>query len=145
MKCRYKYCKYGGEVKKEDSIQEGKSYYHKQCYEEKNDKKAIEEYYIVNFPSCIISVLRKVINQLIYDKKLDTKFILYMLKYIKKNDKPINNPFGLLNYCTNTQIIEEYKKKKILEKYKKIGKLKSDDDSVKFTYKISDKKDTDII
>ena len=34
---------------------------------------------------------------------------------------------------------------KVSEEYKKIGELKSDDNSVKFTYKISDKKDTDII
>lgn len=149
IKCKYSYCKHeANEVAKEDAIKEGNCYYHKDCYKEKTLKKEIEEYWNDNMPSASLQILRKVIKQLIYDKKAPADFVLFVLKHINKNNKPINNPFGLINYCGNKDIRELYKKMIINQKY---TKLKSEDNNeiyiekVNFTYKPSNKKITDII
>lgn len=149
IKCKYSYCKHEtNEVTKEDAIKEGNCYYHKDCYKEKILKKEIEEYWNDNMPSASLQILRKVIKQLIHDKKAPADFVLFVMKYIKKNNKPINNPFGLINYCGNKDIRELYKKMIINQKY---TKLKSEDNNeiyiekVNFTYKPSKKKITDII
>lgn len=149
IKCKYSYCKHEtNEVTKEDAIKEGNCYYHKDCHNEKILKKEIEEYWNDNMPSASLQILRKVIKQLIHDKKAPADFVLFVMKHIKKNNKPINNPFGLINYCGNKDIRELYKKMIINQKY---TKLKSEDNNeiyiekVNFTYKPSKKKITDII
>lgn len=149
MKCKYKYCKNGGEVEKDKAIKEGSSYYCSQCYEEKNLKREIEEYYINNLPQTTLVLLRKVVNQLINEQKRSAEYVLFVLKHIKSNNKTLNNPFGVIGYCNNGYIEEEFKERKTKEKYRDIkDTIKNNDienDKVMFTYKPSKKKITDII
>jgi hypothetical protein len=71
------------------------------------------------------------------------------LKYIKSNNKPINNPFGLINYCNDYRLKNEFDKQLINEQYKlvkSINELNIDaENEIKFTYKPSKKKVTDIL
>ena len=150
MKCRYKYCKHGGEVDKSIAIKEGTAYYHKECLYEKNMKNKIEEYWFNNFPNVTISILRKVMNQLINDNKIDVDYIMFTMKYIRKFNKPINSPFGLLNYCNDNNIKQSYKKEIINKKYNdmkdKIDSVEISSEEVKYTYKPKNiKKITDLI
>jgi hypothetical protein len=147
MRCRYKYCKNNNEVKKEDAIKEGNSYYCEECYQEKQNKQKIEEFYIRNMPQTTLQLLRKVIKQLIHEKKYKSEYVLFVLEYINKNNKPINNPFGLLNYCNEGSILNLYNKQLINKQYKEI---KSDitnysENKVEFTYKPNNKKWTDLL
>ena len=138
LKCRYNFCKNGNEVEKENSIKVGNSYYCKECYEEKSTKKMIEDYYLSNMPSCTIQILRRVIKQLVNEKNISARYVLFVLKFIKNNNKPINNPFGLLNYCNDNRLYLEWLKKESNKEYKNI---KNDIENniekteVKFTYK----------
>lgn len=149
MKCKYSYCKYGGEVDKENAIKVGNSYFHSDCYHEKELKRHIEEYYLKNMPPCTLQILRKVIKQLIHEKNNSADYVLFVLNYIHKNNKPINNPFGLANYCNEGRLKTEFNRQLINEKYKQINKenkLNIDtENEVKFTYTISKKKETDIL
>lgn len=149
MKCKYSYCKHGGEVDKDKAFREGNNYYHEDCYKEKTLKQEIEEYYLANMKDTTLQLLRKVIKQLIHEKKYDAEFVLYTLKYITKNNKPINSPFGLLNYCTDNRIHTEWKNSIINKQYKEMKENSntdtSEDNKVIFTYKPSTKKVTDII
>ena len=122
MKCGYNKCKCGGIVEKEVAVKLGNRYYHKDCYEEKKDKQEIEEYYLNNMPQTTLVMLRKVINQLIEKNGYNTKYILFTIKYIVKNKKPINSPFGLVNYCNDKRIFQEYKNIEINNKYNNIKK-----------------------
>lgn len=45
MKCRYKYCKHGGEVNKEDAVVDGNAYFHPDCYRAKMAMKEILSIY----------------------------------------------------------------------------------------------------
>lgn len=147
MKCRYKYCKNNNEVEKENAIKEGGSYYCKECYQEKQNKQKIEEFYLRNMPQTTLQLLRKVIKQLIHEKKFESEYVLFVLEYINKNNKPINNPFGLLNYCNEGSILNLYNKQLINKKYKEIKSDITDysRDKVKFTYKPNNKKWTDLL
>lgn len=148
MKCRYSYCKHNGEVNKEEAIKEGNSYFHKDCYEEKQLKQKIEEYYLSNMPTCTLQLLRKVIKQLIHEKGNEAKYVIFVLEYIYNNKKPINNPFGLMNYCNDERIKNEFKKSIIKKQYEKMNKSIEIDISINkngYKYKSTNKKITDII
>ncbi|MGL5649271.1 MAG: hypothetical protein ACRDDY_15635 [Clostridium sp.] len=143
MKCRYKFCKNNNEVSKKDAIKESTAYYCKECYQEKQNKKAIEEYYSVNMTSCTIQNLRKAIKQIVNDKGFDSEYLLFTVKYIKEHNKPINYPFGLLNYVNNLDIKRAWKTYQEKEDYKEIKDdiLNSEDKEkeVKFQYKNNNK------
>jgi hypothetical protein len=149
VKCKYPYCKHNGEVSKEEAIKVGNSYFHKDCYHEKQIKQEVEEYYLNNMPSCTLQILRKVIKQLIHEKNNSADYVLFVLKYIKNNNKPINNPFGLINYCNDFKLKNQFDKELVKEKYKEINNLNEfnidKENEVKFTYKIDKKKLTDIL
>jgi hypothetical protein len=148
MKCKYSYCTHGGEVKKEEAVKIGNSYFHKDCYHEKELKQQIEEYYLNNMPSCTLQILRKVIKQLIHENNNPTNYILFILEFIHKNNKPINNPFGLINYSNDYKLKNEFKKITIRDEYNKTintNKLNTSDDSIVFTYTPTNKKITDIL
>jgi hypothetical protein len=149
MKCKYTYCHHGGEVNKDEAIKIGNLYFHKDCYHEKQTKQEIEDYYLKNMPSCTLQILRKVIKQLIHEKSNSADYVLFTLKYIKSNNKPINNPFGLINYCNDYKLKNEFDKQLINEKYKLVKSINELDidteNEVKFTYQPSKKKVTDIL
>ena len=149
MKCRYSYCKHGGEVDKEKAVKEGNSYYHEGCLREKQLKSDIEQYYLENMPSTTLQLIRKIIKQLIHEKNISADYVLFVLKYIKTNNKPINNPFGLINYCGDNRIYTLFNKQEVNKKFKEFQKVNeyipSENIEVKFTYKNSKKKITDII
>lgn len=150
MKCRYKYCKNNNEVSKEDAIKLGTAYYCKDCYKEKTLKQEIEQYYLDNFPSTTIQVLRKVINQLLYKNNYEVEYILFILKKIHINNLKINNPFGIKSYCDEGRNKNEWNNKKINKKFKNIKEnfipeQNEVDKGVIFTYKSDKKKWTDLI
>jgi len=148
MKCKYSYCSHGGEVEREEAVKSGNSYFHKDCYHEKELKQQIEEYYLSNMPTCTLQILRKVIKQLIHEKNNSADYILFVLEFIHKNNKPINNPFGLINYSNDYKLKNEFKKITIRDEYNKtinINKLNTSDDSIVFTYTPTNKKITDIL
>lgn len=137
MKCRYSYCKHGGEVDKSTAVKEGNSYYHKDCLNEKLLKTEIENYYIQNMPSVTLQLLRKAIKQIIHEKGISAELVLFALHYIKDNNKPLNSPFGLTYYCEDNKIQDLYKKQKINQKYKEMNINNNFDikNQVNFTYK----------
>jgi hypothetical protein len=143
LKCRYSYCKHDGEVLKDEAVKEGNCYYHKDCLEEKTIKQQIEEYYLANMPSTTLQILRKVVKQLVHEKNTPADYVLFVLKYININNKPINNPFGLVNYCSDYKLKNEYSHKNATNKYKDIKNNiinNIDDKEIKFTYNSDESK-----
>lgn len=147
MKCKYNHCPNNNEVEKEVAIKEGNSYYCKECFEEKSQKRLIESYYLENMPQATLSVLRKVINQLIYTNKYETEYILFILKKIHNNNLKINNPFGLVNYCNDGRNIGEWNKKKINKEFQNVKDkiVQYDNNELDYKYKPVSKRWSDII
>lgn len=147
MKCAYgQNCKFGGEVEKDLAIKVNGKYYHKECYHEKKMKSEIENFYIENFPQTTLQILRRSIKQCLLNNEVD--YLYYLVKYIKDNNKPINSPFALLNYCNDYRIRNSYNELKISNAYKNVkDKIKnnSDENIVSFTYKSINKNIKNII
>lgn len=148
MKCKYKYCKNNGEVLKENAVKIGNSYYCKDCYEEKNNKNKIENIIINKLPTTPITMIRKVINQLIIDKGYDINYILFIVLKIKNENSVLNNPFGLLGYCSNNYLFKEWQLSVVDKKFSEmkcdIKDVNCNNEEVIFTFN-QNKKWTDII
>lgn len=112
MKCRWKYCKHGGEVKKEEAIQHKKGqYYHKDCYEEFKQYKKIKDLYNKYY--------NKHENWVIIGKTLDSwikkygvEYILFCLCKAIRNNYYLRRFQSLYYILTDKKYIDEYKKLK---------------------------------
>ena len=108
MKCAYTYCKFGGNVDKEDAVKDKNRYWHKECHKEKELKNEIKNYYYDKFNSKepiknVNSAIKKYIN----DEKYDAGYVLYCLKHKAKN---LNSIYGLIYTLSYRQNEKDYKK-----------------------------------
>jgi len=148
LKCRYNYCKHNNLVEKEDAIKDSGSYFHKDCYKEKTTKQEIEKYYVENFPTTVMALLRKAINKFLYVDNYEAEYVLFIEKKVHINELKINNPYGLAYYCAEGRYIAEWKAMKTNIEYKIIKNeiiQGGNEDKVQFTYKPNNKKWTDLI
>lgn len=121
MKCKYKYCKHGGTVDKVEAIKDGSSYYHKECYEEKNIKQDIKKLYKKYYSSKESDVIiNKVINQIIHDKCFDAEYVLFALCQAIRNKDKMNNVMAMHYIVNNKDYVSKYNKRKAIREVKKI-------------------------
>lgn len=147
MKCNYgANCKYGGEVSKEEGVKIGTRWFHKECVKEKELKKEIENYWFKSInPGTVIQILRKAINDLV--KLYEADYVLWVVKSCKSKGIRISHPMGLKSLCSDNRFLDEWKKIKINEEYKKIKNeinVQTVED-VAFKYIPSRKRITDLI
>ena len=93
MKCRWKHCRYGGEVDREDAVRVGElSYYHKECYEEMKSIQAIVDLYHERVDAHPVeNWLRKAVNDLVFKENNSAKYVLFSFKYCLNDGwKPFN-------------------------------------------------------
>ena len=98
MKCKYSHCKHEStEIPKGEEVLVGKaSYYHKDCYQEMTAIKNVIDTYVKKIDSHpIMSLLRKVVNEIVYKHKVDARFLLFALNYCIGHNWSINHPQGL--------------------------------------------------
>lgn len=110
--CRYKNCIHEDKkLDKSESIKVGNSYYHKECNEIKENIKMIVDLFTKHINENVIhSVLAKVINDIVFNKKVDSKLLLFGLKYYIQNKVPLNYPQGLYYVIQNKDVKNTYNK-----------------------------------
>ena len=107
MKCRYKHCKLGGEVEKEEAIKVGSAYYHKECRKEIEHKKQIEDLYYNKFKlNEHIGKVKSAINK--YVDEYGTEYVLYILN----QDVKLNSIYGVSYYLKDNRFRDDYNKAK---------------------------------
>lgn len=111
------------EIEKDKAIKDGKSYYHPQCLKVKNDINEIISLFRekVN-PNVVISVLRKVVNAIVFEKNVESGLLLFGLQYYIKNKKTLNYPQGLYYVVQNSDVNREYSSMKAVQLKKEIVK-----------------------
>lgn len=144
MKCGYKYCKLGNQVDKEDGVKYKNRWHHVECLRERKNKEEIGLLYTKDVDEYVNkAMLNKSIKQVINDKKQDSEFVLYALKYAIKNDIELNNPFGLHWVVKDDKIVKSYKedilKEKMYRTLDEIEKKSNRGEETDFIYKISKK------
>jgi len=107
MKCAYKYCRYGGEVEKENAVKRSNRYWHKECAHEADMKNEIKDYYYKKFNSKepmknANTALKKFINEQGYS----ADYVMYCLKKAEK----LNSIYGLSYTLSYKKNEEEFKK-----------------------------------
>ena len=96
MKCRWKHCKYGGEVDKDKAVKVGIAYFHPECYAERQAiQKIIDVWHerVDAYP--MESMLRKMVNDLVLKQNVDAEFLLFALNYCIDHGWKLHYPAGL--------------------------------------------------
>jgi hypothetical protein len=134
-KCGFNHCAHdGGKVEQNEAIKINKRYWHKDCYETSELIKEIEQDYFDHISSSVvISYLRKIINDIVYGRKLENKnisksqsnleaarYLSYCLKYAIDNNIPITHVPGLYYLIDNARIKKAYEKERDLRIQKKM-------------------------
>lgn len=111
MKCRYQYCKLNHEVSKEEAVKDGKTYYHKECYEEMMIKRDICSLYLNTYGEQTkesIGMVNKCIRQIVHGKGFQAEYLYFVLEKVIELKKPLYNVFGLHAYINNEYIKRAY-------------------------------------
>lgn len=111
-KCNFKHCKCDEVLTDENrEVVNGKSY-HRTCLRTKNDIVEIRDYYIENVSSTVvIGMLVKVINNIIFDKQVNSQFLKFALKYAVETKISIKSPLSLHYLIDNSKIKDVWKRK----------------------------------
>lgn len=114
VKCRYKYCRHdSNDIPREEAVQDGRSYFHPDCLKERNNKEEIVKLFLekVN-QNTPVPQLRKVINNIIHNKGINSDFLLFGLKYYISHKIKLNYPGGLYYVIANKEMESEYNRLK---------------------------------
>lgn len=112
VQCRYPKCfnlHETTELKKEDAIQSGKSYYHSDCYHTMQTITKIRDTFVKEIDPTLtgrqIGALVSIVNNMVFDKKVDVDYILFSVEYMIKN-KPgaLKHPGGIAYIIQNDEI-----------------------------------------
>lgn len=115
-KCNFKHCDCDETLTDENrEVLSGKSY-HKKCLQTKNDIIEIRDYYISNVSNTVVvGMLVKTINNIIFDKKVDSQFLKFALEYAVFNNISIKSPFSLHYLIDNSRIKTAWTKEQTKE------------------------------
>ncbi|HZK00201.1 MAG TPA: hypothetical protein VFC79_09340 [Tissierellaceae bacterium] len=106
-KCRYKFCKLGGEVDREVAIKIGSAYYHKECRREIDHKKQIEDLYYNKFKlSESMTQVKSTISR--YVNEYGTEYVLHVLN----QDIKLNSIFGVSYYLKDSRFKQSFEREK---------------------------------
>lgn len=146
-KCRYNHCKHETkDVLASEAVKEGNRYYHKDCYKTKEDINKIVELFSEHVnPNVVFAVLRKVINNIVFTRGVDSGLLLFGLNYYISNKITLNYPQGLYYVIQNKNVIKGYTEKKnreyLIEQKKNMQKIEDNEEmESSFTYKPSKRK-----
>ncbi|GEM_PF-557627 len=141
-KCRYNHCKHETkDVLASEAVKDGNRYFHKDCYKTKEEiNKIIELFAEYINPNVVFAVLRKVVNNIVFNRGVDSGLLLFGLNYYIANKITLNYPQGLYYVIQNKNVIKGYKEKKnkeyLIEQKKNLQKAEDDTEMVSsFTYK----------
>lgn len=125
FKCAFKHCEYPEhKVSEDEAVRINNRYWHKSCYETSQIIEGIVEDYLANFSqTVVISLLRKIINDIVFGKKLLTpnipkyesdlkaaKYLEFCIQYAINHNLRVTHPQGLYYLIDNSRIKEAWKK-----------------------------------
>jgi len=127
-KCAYKHCVYGGKILEGDAfVDVNGRLFHNECLMERDEIFKAVSFYLQNFNlKESRGTVTRVIQTLVYSKKLSTDFVMFMLTYIKDHGKPVNKPMGLYAYANDKSVRSAYYSYKRKNEKQKIPEAKED-------------------
>lgn len=137
VKCRFTHCSHPDDrLPPEQMVKDGNAYYHKECFELKNDIAKIRILYKSFDPYVIMSFLNRIINEAIFDKKIPTKDLIFALEYYQKTHRELKSPAQLFYIPYNKAVREARRGSRANIKSSFDGKCDAlGKESTKFIYK----------
>lgn len=136
-KCGFSHCAHAdGKVAEDEAVKIGTRYWHKDCYEVSETIKDIRETYLDKISSSVVvSALNKIINNIVFGKKLENKkitkaqsnleaarYLQFCIDYALEHKIPITHAPGLYYLIDNVRVKKAYEKKNELEMQKEMKK-----------------------
>lgn len=136
-KCGFSHCAHAdGKVTEDEAVKIGTRYWHRDCYELSELIKEIRDNYLENISSsAVVSFLNKVINDIVFGKKLENKkvskaqsnleaarYLLFAVEYAIKHSILITHVPGLYYLIDNKNIKKAYEKENELKVQKEMKK-----------------------
>ena len=136
-KCGFSHCAHAdGKVAEDEAVKIGTRYWHKDCYEVSETIKDIRETYLDKISSSVVvSALNKIINNIVFGKKLENKkltkaqsnleaarYLQFCIDYVLEHKIPITHASGLYYLIDNVRVKKAYEKKNELEMQKEMKK-----------------------
>lgn len=145
VKCRYAYCSRfheSTELPIEEAVQSGKTtYYHADCYKESQSiRNTIDLFQKHINKNVVFAILKKTINNIVYERGIDAEYLEFGLRYYIKNKIPLNYPGGLYYVIQNKDIEKEWNKLKI-KQAKPSFEIKDENNSREYDYKPTQEND----
>ena len=140
-KCGWVNCKCGSQIDTtgdDPFIVDGKMYFHKSCYKEKNDYALIRNLWKDNISSTVpYSQLNMELTRLIKEKDVSSDYLVFALQYVIRNKCNLRYPRGFKYYVERKEIKDEYDKKTGKKKIIKMTDFTANDtdDSPTFSVK----------
>ena len=122
-KCRYSHCKHETpEIRDGEGILVGKgTYYHEDCYEEMTAIKNIIDVYVKRVdPHPIMALLRRIVNEIVYNQKVNAKYLLFALNYSVDHGWRISRPQGLYYVAKNNDAKRQWEKNLVSKQKREI-------------------------
>ena len=142
VKCRAKHCLHMGEpINKDEAIRDGKSYYHPDCYQIKEDIAEIIDLWVTKInKNSPYALLTRTINNIIYDKNIESGHLLYGIKYYINHKIPLTYPAGMYYVIQNKKVEDEYYRFKLSQIPKQKTVSNDIETEADFTYTPTKKK-----
>lgn len=133
-KCSYKHCKHSSPLISEDEspVKVGSRYMHEDCAKNQENITAIRDLYFNEVSNTVVmSQLVNVINNIIFNKNVDSDYLLFALKYALKYKIQIKSPYTLHYIIDYKRIKDAWQSKIANEKAEQIKeKMKISDDEI---------------
>jgi hypothetical protein len=140
-KCGYSHCAHeNGIVLEGEAVKIKTRRWHKDCYELQGLIADIEEEYIQHISQSVpVAYLRKVINDIVFGKKLENskvekwksnleagRYLSFCIKYAIEEGIPLTHPPGLYYLIDNAKVKKAYQKEEELRVQKKMAESMKD-------------------
>ena len=114
-KCGFRHCQHEScDVSQDEAVRIGNRYFHEDCARTyKNIEEIKRLYYEKVSNTVVIPQLIKVINTILFNKHVDSDYLLFALKHAVNTKRSIKSPFFLHYIIDDYKIKEAWKKQQI--------------------------------
>lgn len=121
-KCNFAHCQHESkELLDGEGVIVNKRHYHTDCAKiRENISMAVDLYRNCISNTAVISQVRKVINNIVIDKKVDSDYLIFALRHAITSNLEIKNPASLHYLVDNRRIKQLWEKQKKKEREKKV-------------------------
>ena len=148
--CGFKYCSHENKkVPETEAVKSGTRHFHEDCLRIRDNMEAVKRIYYEKISSTVVmSQLVKVIQTIVIQKKVDSEYLLFAIKFVVAQKIPIRSPYGLHYIIDHADVKKAWNAKKANDERKKIAELaktRPKEDAVVFTPKQKQKNGFDCI